>query len=256
MDQLHSSSWSYTTGRATRPPDERLATLYVTLLESVSKIVSWCERLWRGLGHSLSNINLRESRFKNDHPSFKGVRIGQVRVMERPHRVSSLSAELMYSTPRAPPPLAERQYLEDHPSSPRMNPRRITWSEDQINRLQEENRTLRSQIISQKRVVADKNHTIGLLRQQNTKINKELSRQNEALTQLANMAVAIQGPGNLPVHDTPSDSSASLDHRTIDEVIQVYRDLLPDARDADTIQSSGSTYSYSTYGAYPQSHGL
>ncbi|KAM5357286.1 hypothetical protein ACJZ2D_016423 [Fusarium nematophilum] len=241
MDRLPSSSWSYTSGRATRPPDKGHTILYTTLQEPVSKLIAWCHSLWRDLTQRLKNIHLQEERFNNKHIPLRDVRYGQVRIMEKPLPVLPLSAEPGFM-PRAPPPLAQRQYLVNRPASLRLKPRPLTWSEDQINHLQEENRKLRSQIISQKRVDADKDHIISMLRQLNSQVNQDLRRQNEALARLADMAVAIRSSGHLPFNRPPSESPASPDHGTLDEVIQIYSDLRPDARHSDAIQSSGSTY--------------
>lgn len=240
MDQLPSSKWSYS-GRSVRPPVKRHANLYTALQQPVSKLISWCQSLWHDLTERLKNTHLQESRVNNKYIPLRDVRVGQVRIMEKPLPPLPMSRDFGFM-PQAPPPLAQRQYLVHRPASLKLKPRPLTWSEDQINNLQEENRKLRSQIICQKRTDADNDHMISMLRQCNCQLNKELSRQNEALMRLANMAVAIRTSTYLAFNRPPSESSASLDHGTIDEIIQIYSELWPVSRDSDSIQSSGSTY--------------
>lgn len=189
-------------------------------------------------------LRLRASTFqRSDVPqkplSIRIVRGGQPDIVEKPLPLPPTSAELGF-LPQAPPPLAQRQYLDQPAQKPRLRP--LTWSETQINNLQEENRKLRSEIISQKRVEADKSHIITMLRQLNSQANRQLQRQNEALAQLANMAVTIQSRNEVPYIRPPSRQAPSLDHGALDEVIQIYSNLQPGDWQSDTVQSLGSIY--------------
>lgn len=240
MDQLPLSTWSYTSGRASRPPGKWHASFHTTLQGPISSLASWCQSLWRDITQRLRSISGQESKFHNRPVPIRVVRAGQPQSMEKPLPMAPASAELGFM-PRAPPPLAQRQY-HNHPASPKVRSRPLTWSEVQINNLQEENRKLRSQIISQKRVDADKDHIISMLRQHNSRANRELNRQNEALTRLADMAVAIRSCKDLPHTGLPSERSTSLDHGALDEVIRIYSNLQPGDWQSDTIQSLGSTY--------------
>lgn len=249
MNQLPLSTWSYTSGRATRPPDKWHASFHTTLRGPISNLISWCQSLWRDFTQKLRSIGVQESKFRNRPVPTRVVRAGQPQIIGKPLPMPPVSTEQRFM-PRAPPPLAQRQYL-NHPASPKVRSRPLTWSEDQINNLQEENQKLRSQIISQKRVDADKDHIISMLRQLNSQANRELNRQNEALARLADMAVAIRSCKDLPYTGLPSERSTSLDHGALDEVIQIYSNLQPETRPKDAIHSTGSTYTHQTVWPLP-----
>ena len=136
--------------------------------------------------------------------------------------VSPFTAEIHKVLPQAPPPLAERRYYRYHPPITRPQERIISWSEEQINTLQEDNRKLRQEIINQKKMDSDRDHIIAMLRQQNYQSTEELRRQNEALIQHTNMAVAIQNPKHLPLHRLAPSPSGSSDCGIIDDIIEIY----------------------------------
>ena len=239
MDQLPLSSWSYTSGQVTQRPTKSQTSFHGSLKEAIFALTSWCRSLWCDLMLRFRASTLQRSDARQKPLSIRIVRGGQPDIMEKPLPLPPTSSELGF-LPQAPPPLAQRQYL-DHPAR-KVRPRPVTWSETQINNLQEENRKLRSEIISQKRVDADKDHIISMLRQPNSRANRELNRQNEALAQLANMAVAIQSRNEVRYIRRPSGKTPSLDHGALDEVIQIYSNLQPGDWQSDTVQSLGSIY--------------
>jgi hypothetical protein len=239
MDQIPLSSWSYTSGQATQLPNKSQTDFHGSLKEVIFAIASWCRSLWCDLMLRMKVSTFQRSDLRQKPLSIRFVRGGQPDIMEKALPLPPASAELG-SWPQAPLPLAQRQYL-DH-SARKLRVRPLTWSETQINNLQEENRKLRNEIISQKRVESDKNHAISMLRQLNSRANRELNRQNEALAQLANMAVAIQSHHEVPHPQRLSTRSPSLDHGALDEVIQIYSNLQPGDWQSDTVQSHGSIY--------------
>lgn len=96
--------------------------------------------------------------------------------------------------PAPPPPLAARRFRAEARPPPTKKPpkRAISWSEDQINRLQQDNRELRQKIIEQKRVDLEKDQTIAFLKQQNAQYGREIDRKHE-MAQFANsIIVAVQ----------------------------------------------------------------
>jgi len=96
-------------------------------------------------------------------------------------------------SPAAPLPIAERRYRSETRQPTRKTPiRALSWSEDQINKLQQDNRDLRQKIIAQKRIDVGKDQTIAALRQQNAQYKQELNQKND-VTQFANsIVVAVQ----------------------------------------------------------------
>ncbi len=96
--------------------------------------------------------------------------------------------------PAPPLPLAARRYrAETRPPLLKKSPKRaISWSEDQINRLQQDNRDLRQKILEQKRTDVEKDQTIAFLTQQNAQYRQEIDRNND-VSQFANtVIVAVQ----------------------------------------------------------------
>jgi hypothetical protein len=96
--------------------------------------------------------------------------------------------------PAPPLPLATRRYrAETRPPLVKKSPKRaISWSEDQINRLQQDNRDLRQKILEQKRTDLEKDQTIAFLTQQNAQYRQEIDRNND-VSQFANtVIVAVQ----------------------------------------------------------------
>lgn len=95
--------------------------------------------------------------------------------------------------PAPPLPIAERRYRSDTRQPPKKTPvRALSWSEDQINKLQQDNRDLRQKVITQKRIDVGKDQTIAALRQQNAQYKQELNQKND-VTQFANsIVVAVQ----------------------------------------------------------------
>ncbi|KAI1207647.1 uncharacterized protein F4807DRAFT_434036 [Annulohypoxylon truncatum] len=89
--------------------------------------------------------------------------------------------------------LETRPPVEKRPLAAKKPLRRmISWSEDQINRLQKDNRELRQKILDQKRTEVEKDQTITFLTQQNTQYQQEIDRRND-VTQFANsIIVAVQ----------------------------------------------------------------
>lgn len=251
------SQWSTTSDRSTQRPGDRNDIFY-SLQKTLLKVLSFCHNFWHEVAQKSTTEHDEESlNTAEEHMSFGNVPSGKVRIMNKPLPPSPLSVEPVYM-PQAPPPLVERRYLGERPASLNLRQRPISWSEDQINTLQEENRKLRRQIISQKRIDADKDRIIATLRQQNCQINLELGRQHKALTKLASMAVAIQSSGHLPL-SRPESASESLDHGAIDEIVQFYSNLPLVAGPADCIQRSGRAsvqsngFSSSVY-SHPQTY--
>lgn len=96
--------------------------------------------------------------------------------------------------PAPPLPLAVRRHrAEARPPLMKKSPKRaISWSEDQINRLQQDNRDLRQKILEQKRTDVEKDQTIAFLTQQNAQYKQEIDR-NSDVSQFANtIIVAVQ----------------------------------------------------------------
>jgi hypothetical protein len=93
--------------------------------------------------------------------------------------------------PPAPPlPLAQRRLRAETRPSPKK--RAISWSEEQINKLQRDNKELRQKILDQKRLDVEKDQTISHLRQQNAHFIRQIERQTD-MTQFANnIIVAVQ----------------------------------------------------------------
>ena len=96
--------------------------------------------------------------------------------------------------PTPPLPLAARRYrAETRPPLVKRSPKRaISWSEDQINRLQQDNRDLRQKILDQKRTDVEKDQTIASLTRQNDQYRQEIDRIHD-VSQFANtVIVAVQ----------------------------------------------------------------
>ncbi|KAI3331118.1 hypothetical protein F4824DRAFT_458040 [Ustulina deusta] len=89
--------------------------------------------------------------------------------------------------------LETRSPAETRPPATKKPPKRaISWSEDQINRLQKDNRELRQKILDQKRTDVEKDETIAFLTQQNAQYRQEIDRRTD-MTQFANnIIVAVQ----------------------------------------------------------------
>ncbi|KAK0627167.1 hypothetical protein B0T14DRAFT_511940 [Immersiella caudata] len=87
-------------------------------------------------------------------------------------------------------PLAARRFHAEARLPPTKKPpkRAISWSEDQINRLQQDNRELRQKILEQKRVDMEKDQTIAFLKQQNAQYGREIDRKHE-MAQFANSII-------------------------------------------------------------------
>ncbi|KAI8626623.1 hypothetical protein F5Y19DRAFT_221895 [Xylariaceae sp. FL1651] len=102
--------------------------------------------------------------------------------------------------PAPPLPLADRRGrletrspVEARPPATKKPPKRaISWSEDQINRLQKDNRELRQKILDQKRTDVEKDETIAFLTQQNAQYRQEIE-QKTSVTHFANsIIIAVQ----------------------------------------------------------------
>src|SRR6187549_3577054 len=78
---------------------------------------------------------------------------------------------LPHYTKGAPPlPLGARRLRTEIGASPVQKPmKRISWSEQQINNLQTDNKDLRNKIIDQKRIDVEKDQTIAFLKEQNAR---------------------------------------------------------------------------------------
>lgn len=222
MAQPQISRWSYSTGCSFELETQRRS--YTALLQAILfKLRFWSHwfrnhsKMWPKNGMR-SNLSLLLEETESQHS----------RAIDKPLPLPPLSPK--YESPRAPPPLANRTYLDNSSKH-----RPITWSEDQINILQEENRKLRRQILAQKRVENDKDRIISMLRQHNRQANQELNRQNEAISRLANMAVSIQGSTKPALDRAESCSSGSLDYSAVD-IIQIYHDT------ADIEAKGGKNY--------------
>lgn len=122
-----------------------------------------------------------------------------------------------------PPPLARREFLDmESPAPLRPAKRSLSWSEDQINTLQDDNRQLRQQIIEQKRLNLEKSETISQLRQENVQYNRSLCQQKEMVKQIANtIIVAFQDYDELVSRGIENRNTKG----TIEEFIQIYKDL-------------------------------
>ncbi|KDN70500.1 hypothetical protein CSUB01_07945 [Colletotrichum sublineola] len=230
MAQSSSSKWSSSSGHTAHLREKRHE--FVTNLQgAVSTLLSWYFSVWSGFTQKLKQKSIEEKRGSevDTHNQPNGISLSEaplrkVHIMDKPLPVSPLSAT-QESVPQAPPPLVQRRYLRDRSAPFGSTQRPISWSENQILALEDENRDLRHQIISQKRIDDDKDHIIAMLRQHNCQVNLELSRQTEALTKLASMAMANQSSGHLPINRASSHRSESLDHSAVDEVIQIYSRL-------------------------------
>ncbi|KAF3768217.1 hypothetical protein M406DRAFT_75516 [Cryphonectria parasitica EP155] len=124
-------------------------------------------------------------------------------------------------TPLPPPsPLHSRRYLDLRTPPPsRPTKRALSWSEEQINTLQDENRKLRQQIIEQKRLNLEREQAIARLRQKTTTDKQKLNEQEDLIKQIANTVnVAFQD-----CQDKLSRGVYPYESRgTIDEIIQIY----------------------------------
>jgi hypothetical protein len=122
-----------------------------------------------------------------------------------------------------PPPLAKRKFLGmESPAPLKPAKRSLSWSEDQINTLQDENRRLRQQIIEQKRLNLENGETISHLRQENVQYDRKLCQQKEMVKQIANtIIVAFQDYDELVSRGIQTRKTEG----TIEEFIQIYKDL-------------------------------
>lgn len=92
-----------------------------------------------------------------------------------------------------PLPIAERRYRSETRQPTKKTPiRALSWSEDQINKLQQDNRDLRQKIIAQKRIDVGKDQTIATLRQQNAQYKQELDQKNDVAKFADSIIVAVQ----------------------------------------------------------------
>jgi hypothetical protein len=134
--------------------------------------------------------------------------------------------------PLPPLPLAQRRLLEARGGS--KPTKRLSWSEQQINRLQMDNRELRQKIIDQKRIDLEKDNTITLLREQNARYIREIDRQSEATRFADSIIVAVQdfqqsasrqSDSSSNYHDDTLDGRETLSDavgRGLNEVIRIY----------------------------------
>lgn len=114
--------------------------------------------------------------------------------------------------------------------------KRISWTEQEINKLQIDNKELRQKILDQKRIDMEKDRTIAHLKGENSRYIREIDRQSEA-TQLANsIIVAVQ---DYQRSKSPSGSSGDIntddsrDEETLGDavddaisgIIQIYNEL-------------------------------
>lgn len=138
------------------------------------------------------------------------------------------------ANPTPPLPIAERRYRSDTRQPPRKTPvRGLSWSEDQINKLQQDNRDLRKKIIAQERIDVGKDQTIAALRQQNAQYKQELNQKND-VTQFANsIVVAVQdfqkaqSRQSSDYGDTPKGNGreTSIIGDALSDIIRVYSQI-------------------------------
>lgn len=70
--------------------------------------------------------------------------------------------------------------------------RALSWSEDQINKLQHDNTELRQKIIDLKRAAVEKDQSIAILTQQNAQYKEELDRKNDMIQFANSIIVTVQ----------------------------------------------------------------
>lgn len=138
-------------------------------------------------------------------------------------QIKRIDKPLPMTPPPPPAPLASRRFLDmESPAPLKPTKRSLSWSEDQINTLQDENRKLRQQIIEQKRLNLEKNELISQLRQETVQYDRRLCQQKEMVKQIANtIIVAFQDYDELASHGIETRKTKG----SIEEFIQIYKDL-------------------------------
>jgi hypothetical protein len=151
-----------------------------------------------------------------------------------PYRIKMLPRlPVINETAEAPPPLQERQLLEDirKTEAVREQKRPLSWAEEQINMLQRENKDLRQFIINQKRLDAEKDEDLVFLKRQNAEYLREIDRQTNMVAQFVNtLNVAVQD-----FHETRAYTAKTNKHRDVtstqssdelSDIIRIYGDTL------------------------------
>ena len=124
----------------------------------------------------------------------------------------------------APLPLAQRRPLHVMPLAEKARHRIKSWSEDQIDFLQEENRKLRQEILRRKRAEPDSREAVALLQQQNARLLDEIKRQDGKVAQIAeSVAAAFQEFKDQEWRVLEKQQTRGKP--IIDKIIHIYSDL-------------------------------
>ncbi|KAI3333828.1 hypothetical protein F4824DRAFT_234757 [Ustulina deusta] len=104
-----------------------------------------------------------------------------------------MSSPMFHCALNAGIPVETRSPVATRPPATKKPPKRaISWSEDQINRLQKDNRELRQKILDQKRTDVEKDETIAFLTQQNAQYRQEIDRRTDVAQFANNIIVTVQ----------------------------------------------------------------
>ncbi|CAJ2505635.1 Uu.00g130290.m01.CDS01 [Anthostomella pinea] len=124
-----------------------------------------------------------------------------------------------------PLPLSQRRVLQPIQEATH-NPaeRGISWSEDQINALQSENKKLRQHILKHRRRESENHETIALLTQQNVCYLQEIERQDDKVTRIAGFVAAAFEEYKHSRWSGSKEHRISA-HTTIDDMIRIYSEL-------------------------------
>jgi hypothetical protein len=125
----------------------------------------------------------------------------------------------------APAPLKARKFIAgDVRPDPVRKPRRpLSWSEEQINMLQRENKELRQHIMNQRRREVEKDQAMAALQQQNA----NYARVDDLVDQLANaVGVALEElrENRKRLADNPQfeNGGSYKEEDSVDEIIKIY----------------------------------
>ncbi|CAJ2505627.1 Uu.00g130210.m01.CDS01 [Anthostomella pinea] len=124
-----------------------------------------------------------------------------------------------------PLPLSQRRMLQPSREAVHDPPQRgISWSEDQINALQSENKKLRQHILRHRRKESENHETIALLTQQNVCYLREIEQQDEKVTRIAAFVATTFEEYKHSRWSRPKEPRASY-HTTISDIIGIYSEL-------------------------------
>ena len=123
-----------------------------------------------------------------------------------------------------PLPLAQRRPLRVAPPAERTWHRIKSWSEDQIDFLQEENKRLRYQISRQNRAESESREAVALLQRQNACYLNEIRRQSEKVAELVESVAAVFQEFKDQEWGASKKQQTDVGP-TIDEIIHIYSDL-------------------------------